>query len=245
MKTHAARAQEIIHDLLGSREPVPGEVTRDLKRLWQRQLRPHRGWLLVALLLTITWSAMPFGFSFTWRFAVDEIMKVGGEIDPAERSHLVFLTWAVFFPLNMAIWTVRLSFGWLRYKLVASIGQSLVYELRKELHHKLQSLHGPPVGVEGALGGPERAGEGPGSGLAGALAGAGRPVFGEALPGSRPQLLSCRCPRCSSPWSRRRCRRSRSGWGWSAGPRTGSCSSSGRRRRRCRTCRSASRSAPR
>jgi ABC-type multidrug transport system fused ATPase/permease subunit len=151
MKSHTQRVHEVIEELLGKREPVPGEVGRDLRRLWQRQLRPHRAWLTVAVILTAVWSAMPYGFSFTWRFAVDDVMKVGKEIEPDEVPNLVRLVW-FFFWMNMGIWTIRLSFQWLRYKLVASIGQGLVYRLRKDLHRKLQSLHvgffeKTPVGV--------------------------------------------------------------------------------------------------
>jgi len=145
------RVNRIIEELLGER-PVPrGRAWRDLKNLWTRQLAPHHLLILAAGILTVVWSLIQFAFPVTWKFLIDKVLLGGRPVPTGSQGHLVKLC-LLFFAINMGLWTFRLSCHWLRRRLIMGAGQGMVYELRRDLHRKLQALHigffeKTPVGV--------------------------------------------------------------------------------------------------
>ncbi len=139
-KRPGPRVKGIIDRILADRKDL-GDASRGaLRRLWSDHLRNYRGRLSLAFLLTAISGALPFSFVLTLRFLAADIVGIETGFDPAELPRRVNLV-AVFFAINMGIWTVWLVADWSARRLVLGVGRRLVFALRKRLQEKLQRLH--------------------------------------------------------------------------------------------------------
>ena len=139
------RTTAVIAELNGERERYEGSARQDLGRFWRTELAP-RGWRLAgAILLTAVWSSLPFIFTFTWRYLVDNVLLLSSGRDLASLSPEEFAEQTRralrFFLMNMSLWTVWLVTHWTRSYLMLHVGRDVVYSLRRRLHEKLQDLH--------------------------------------------------------------------------------------------------------
>ncbi|MFP4106525.1 MAG: ABC transporter ATP-binding protein [Phycisphaerae bacterium] len=152
MRRDTDRVHRIIYDLIGEAPSRPGEAGRDIRRMWRTHLCDARHLVVWALLCTIVWSIIPGIFSLTWKFLIDSVLLGGRDPIPDDRKQHYTNLAILFFTINSSLWIVRLTTHWLRQRLMIGAGQSLVYQLRKDLHTKIQSLHvgffeKTPVGV--------------------------------------------------------------------------------------------------
>ena len=139
MSRGGRRAIETIERILSEEEVLsfpPGQF----RRLWREYLRPMWWYALVVVLATGVCSAPPFVFALTGRFLVDHVIAFGGTIPGEEMSRHKWLLLA-YFLINTGVWTALILFSLLRGYVVLKGGRRLVYELRQNLHRKLQALH--------------------------------------------------------------------------------------------------------
>lgn len=139
------RTTRVIADLLSDLEHYEGSLMRDLGRLWRDHITAHRWKLFAALTLTFIWSSLPFVFTLTWRFLIDEVLLVGRERSIADLNsaelRLQMGMALQFFGMNMGLWSVWLVTHWTRSWLILLVGRHVVYSIRTCLHRKLQALH--------------------------------------------------------------------------------------------------------
>ncbi len=140
MNPSRARADATIERLLAEdAEPRSGDWRADARRLWTQYLRPYRGRFILAALITLPWSFMPFAFAMTWRFLIDHVLPTAGASASGawqgDRGVLLF------FLMNCSFWSLHLVFERLRAGIVHRTSQALVLALRRDLHHKLAALH--------------------------------------------------------------------------------------------------------
>lgn len=137
MTDRVDRAKAIIDRLLGEEESYHGDWKVDCRRLWSTYLHPHRWRFVVAAVITVIWSAMPFGFAMTWRFLIDHVLLPAQALADTQRVRGVL----TFFFFNTGIWSLHLIFHWSRGWIVHSTSRKLIFALRRDLHHKLAELH--------------------------------------------------------------------------------------------------------
>ena len=141
MSERQDRANQIIVRLLAEAEDAyRGDWKRDFLRLWRDYLHPHRVRFALAALITVLWSAMPYAFALSWRYLIDQVLKLGQGVEAGltregVRGVLTFLV------VNSAIWTGHLFCQQTRGWLIHTIGRNVVYALRRDLHNKLAALH--------------------------------------------------------------------------------------------------------
>jgi ABC-type multidrug transport system fused ATPase/permease subunit len=143
-RSDGARASAVIEGLLSDLETYSGSAVRDLARLWRTALARHTPAIVAGTLLTLVWALLPFVFALTWRYLVDGVLMVGGgraasDLGPEQFDHQVRCA-ILFFSMNMGLWTIWIVTHWTRSYLIQRVGRHLVFELRKLLHEKLQSL---------------------------------------------------------------------------------------------------------
>jgi len=109
-------------------------------RLWREYLRPHRRWLALMLVFAAVTAAVPFGFSLTSRFLVDRVLELGGTGPAAPLARRFRLAWW-FVGMIAGLWTVNLICMWSQGRVAITLGQRIVFALRKRLHEKLQTLY--------------------------------------------------------------------------------------------------------
>ncbi|HEY3416133.1 MAG TPA: hypothetical protein VGM23_04525, partial [Armatimonadota bacterium] len=122
------------------KEERPKAERRHLIRLWREYVYPSRWRLLVAIFFTVLFSLEQYFWAFVAKIWVDDVLWVGrGPVPPAllplhERwvIYILVSTTIVRFILILCIWQSNFH--------VTLVGQRVVYELRKALHEKLQSL---------------------------------------------------------------------------------------------------------
>ena len=134
-----ARAVETIERIL-SEEKTPASPRGQFRRLWREYLSPMRWRAAVILLATVITSAPPAAFALTGRFLLNRVIVFGRTIAEADMpDHLWLLL--VYFSINMGVWTALILATLVRDIVILRGGRRLVYELRRDLHHKLQALH--------------------------------------------------------------------------------------------------------
>lgn len=139
------RTTAIIDELNAERERYDGSARDDLRRLWREYVVVHTPRIALALGLTLIWSALPFLFTLTWRYLVDDVLLVSSgrslaTLTPAELEGQARLA-VTFFYMNMGLWTTWLITHWTRSWLILLVGRDVVFALRRRLHEKLQDLH--------------------------------------------------------------------------------------------------------
>ncbi|TVQ26165.1 MAG: ABC transporter ATP-binding protein [Spirochaetaceae bacterium] len=133
------RIDHLIDVLLYDTESYDGRVSEDLGRLWRNYLASHRGRLLIAFLVTLVWSTHAYIFALATQYLVDNVIQLGsGRVVTLEENWDAFVQWAA---LVLGTWTMVTVTQWIRSQAILHVGQSLVYQLRTELHEKLQKLH--------------------------------------------------------------------------------------------------------
>ena len=139
-RTRKARLKRLIARILDDLESYEGSMLADLKRLWKNYLIAHRLRILSALLVTAVWSVFPFVTAMLTRFLVDRVLLVDGSYDPSmiDTQLPLFLRYVV---ILFSAWTLYVLANWLRNWLILDTGQRVIYDLRRELHEKLQKLH--------------------------------------------------------------------------------------------------------
>jgi ABC-type multidrug transport system fused ATPase/permease subunit len=149
----ADRAWQTVNEVLKDRDAYqPGTGWSDVKRLWRDYLSKQSGVMILTAILTVLLSGVPFAFPMTWRFLVDDVLRINnGSVPPDAVSHHTWLV-LVFCVINSLLWTTELSGTWAVRRLLAGIGRNLAYRLRGKLHRKLQVLHigffdRTPVGI--------------------------------------------------------------------------------------------------
>jgi len=133
------RVEAIIARELADLEEYQGGAGADLRRLWREYVRPLRWQAVGALVMVIVNSVAAYGFPLTGRFLVDDVLKVAGQVDPAQLDEHYRLV-AVVFGLNCLIWVALIVSQWLSHRLSVTVGQQLVFGLRRDLHARLQKL---------------------------------------------------------------------------------------------------------
>lgn len=140
MKKPADRTERIIRRVLAEQEDLPGDARRDVSRLWAQYLSPHRGRIYAAIALTLVLSLHPVAFAFVLRFTVDQVFRLETGFDASRLDDQFLLMWLATY-LNVIIWVAHLATNWTGNWLALKTGTKLVYELRRDLHTKLQQLH--------------------------------------------------------------------------------------------------------
>ncbi len=139
-RKRTARAGSIIDRMLREDRDPGGSARADLGRLWRTYLRPFRGRLFLALVLTLIQSLAQYGLPLTWRFLIDDVLRIGNPAPGASPASQTQLLW-VFIACNLCLWTLIAGCDWMHRWIVVSVGQRVVLTLRRHLHEKLQALH--------------------------------------------------------------------------------------------------------
>ena len=139
-KARNVRLNRIIDHILADLESYEGSKRTDLARLWRDYLHPHRLRIYLALFITTVWSLFPYATAILSKFLVDDVLLVAGNYDPSMLRQQLPLFWRYTATL-LSIWGIFVVANWLKNWLIVDIGQRMIYELRKQLHEKLQSLH--------------------------------------------------------------------------------------------------------
>ncbi len=136
-----ARVQSIMDRALADLEDGPSRIGPDMAQFGRRYLRPYRRGILLAAALSMVVAVQPFAMSLTSRFLVDDVLRVNrGGVDMDNIAHHVVLAWWLI-AFRVGLWLAYLTAMWIRTRVVQSAGRSVVYDLRRALHEKLQSLH--------------------------------------------------------------------------------------------------------
>ncbi len=140
MKARTRRLNALIERVLNDLESYEGSMIADLRRLWREYLVGHRYRILLALTVTAVWSVFPFITAMLTRFLVDQVLLVDAGYDPSmfEEQFPLFIRYAV---ILFGVWGFFVLANWTRNWLILDTGQRVIYQLRKQLHEKLQDLH--------------------------------------------------------------------------------------------------------
>lgn len=140
MNAKRQRIEKLIDVLLSDRESYDGSKRRDLSRLWKNYLSPFRARIYLALAVTVVGSLFPYSAALLTRFLVDNVLLVEGQYDPGmmQQQMPLFIRYVILLFGNWALFVVSI---WIKNWLILGTGQKMIYEIRKELHEKLQTLH--------------------------------------------------------------------------------------------------------
>jgi ABC-type multidrug transport system fused ATPase/permease subunit len=121
------------------KEPRPGAELRHLRRLWREYIYPIRWRLFIAIITTMLVALTPYAYSFILKELADVALAVGKPIPPQEMSeHYRWLF--ILFLANTLLHFPEVFCTYKARQNISLMGQTIVYELRKVLHEKLQSL---------------------------------------------------------------------------------------------------------
>lgn len=134
------RVKQTVDRLLAESDSYEGRIGKDLITLWREFISPSRHRVIVAMLLSLAVAVVPYCFSWTFRFLVDEGLTIDVNASQPVLAHHVRMV-VLFFAINMLLWTQWLVCDWFRHKTLVGMGKQLVFDLRKRLHEKLQRLH--------------------------------------------------------------------------------------------------------
>jgi len=130
---------ETILERYRDKEQRPAAERRHLWRLWREFVYPMRWRLLLGILLTLVVTLQPYAWTFVGRFLVDYVLMVGKTIPPAEMA--IHFRWVlIMFFLNSGIHISAVIASWHYSYQITLVGQRVVFELRKALHERLQTL---------------------------------------------------------------------------------------------------------
>ena len=135
---HQKKLEEIL-ERYRDKEPRIGAERRHLLRLWREFVFPMRWRLLLGIVLTLVVTLQPYVWTFIGRFVVDYVLMVGKTIPPAEMA--VHFRWVlILFFINSGIHISAVFASWHYSYQITLVGQRVVFELRKALHERLQTL---------------------------------------------------------------------------------------------------------
>lgn len=140
MNARKRRLEALVERVLNDLESYEGSMLVDLKRLWREYLVSHRWRIISALSVTALWSAFPFVTAMLTRFLVDRVLLVDGNYDPSLFSQQLPLL-IRYVVMLFGVWTLFVISNWTRNWLILDTGQRVIYNLRRQLHEKLQNLH--------------------------------------------------------------------------------------------------------
>jgi ABC-type multidrug transport system fused ATPase/permease subunit len=134
------RSLTIIEREMRSQEVYKGTAFVLLRRLWRDYLRKRKMSLAIGLLAGVIGAGIHLAFPLTLRFLLDKALLPADFTNPGtmqSRQGLVL----VFLGLNCGIWAISLSSQWVRSWLILTLGQWLVFNIRRDLNEKLHNLH--------------------------------------------------------------------------------------------------------
>lgn len=137
-----ARKLEILMEEFRDKEPRNVAEFTHFNRLWHEYIYPMRYKLLAAILLSLILSQEGVVWGFMAKLVVDNILmiKEGGMTVPPSEMHK-HLIWVIYlFIGNCSFHLIVVGASWLSTYNITLIGQYVVFNLRKELHTRLQSL---------------------------------------------------------------------------------------------------------
>jgi ABC-type multidrug transport system fused ATPase/permease subunit len=135
----AQKRLEAILERYRDKEDRPAAERRHLQHLWQDFVFPMRWRLVWAIIATLTVSLQPYVWTFITRFLIDEVLCVGQAIPRAElEAHARWII--ILFFVNSSIHLSAVFFSWQYSYQITLVGQRVVFELRRALHEKLQTL---------------------------------------------------------------------------------------------------------
>lgn len=140
MKARDTRLNRLVDRILEDLESYDGSMLKDLGRLWRDYLRDHRWRIISALLITIVWSLFPYAAALLTRYLVDHVLLVEGGYDPSmlQQQMPLFIRYVV---MLFGAWTIFVVCNWSKNWLILDTGQRVIYNMRRQLHEKLQALH--------------------------------------------------------------------------------------------------------
>jgi subfamily B ATP-binding cassette protein MsbA len=141
--THRVHAQQRrLEAILATyRDKVPRQAAerKHMRRLWREFIFPMRWRLLLAIILTVFSRLTQYIYQYYQQIMVDWALCINHPFPPAEMGlHLQRLLWIIganvltHFPEVLATWQANYH--------ITRIGQRVVFNLRRVLHEKLQSL---------------------------------------------------------------------------------------------------------
>ncbi len=137
-----ARKLEILMEEFRDKEPRSKAESTHFIRLWHEYIYPMRFRLLAAICLSLILSQEGVVWGFMSKVVVDTILmiKEGGMTVPAGEIHK-HLMWVIYlFIGNASFHLLIVGASWLSTYNITLIGQHVVFNLRKALHTRLQSL---------------------------------------------------------------------------------------------------------
>jgi subfamily B ATP-binding cassette protein MsbA len=133
------RRLDAILDMYRDKETRPGAERRHLLRLWHEYIYPLRRRLALGLIFTLLIQVQPYVWAYMAKICADTILMVGKQIPPG--ALVKHLHWAIIlFFANGSYHVLNTVFIWQNSYQLTLIGQRVVFELRKELHQRLQQL---------------------------------------------------------------------------------------------------------
>ena len=140
MTTGNERIERLTKRLLSEDiETYSGKVRVDIGRLWRDYLRPFKRNIILALVVTAFWSVHSYELHLLSRYLVDSVLALGQDVVPPRAVQLERLR--IYAILLFSTWTIFVFCHWSRSSLIMRVGEKLVADLRRDLHHKLNRLH--------------------------------------------------------------------------------------------------------
>ncbi|MBN2712091.1 MAG: ABC transporter ATP-binding protein, partial [Planctomycetes bacterium] len=156
------RLDQKIDDLLAEQHFEKGKGFADMGRLWRNYLSHEKINVCLVVFFTAIWCAHGFFCARTWQFLVDDALRWGRGFEYFHGEHLAEAKAmaaklgldmasasfdlqvemaALFFTMNMIIWSLWLASNYGRSGLVLRFVKHVIYKMRNQLHDKLQALH--------------------------------------------------------------------------------------------------------
>jgi len=121
------------------KEPRAGADRRHLQRLLKEFVYPLRWRILAVAIFSTLMTLQPYLWTFIQRFVADEVVMIGQNPSAAILlSHVKYVF--ILLALNGSIHIFNTTFSYANSYQNTMIGQRMVYNLRKALHERLQTL---------------------------------------------------------------------------------------------------------
>ncbi len=121
------------------KEPRPGAERAHFARVWRDYIAPQKWRLVLAIGFSLVLTLQSYVWTYIQRFATDVVVGVGRNFSPEQllaNVHWVF----ILFAINSGIHITSVVFSWQNSYHITLIGQRIVFNLRKALHERLQTL---------------------------------------------------------------------------------------------------------
>lgn len=142
MKSRNERMERLISRLLSEDvEKYEGNMIDDAKRLWNSYLRPFKKNIIAALAVTTFWSGHVYMMHLLSRYLVDSVLFLGQDQSLRPSIDVQHERLTIYGVLLVASWGAFALAHWARSSLILRVGEKLVFDLRRDLHDKLNRLH--------------------------------------------------------------------------------------------------------